>query len=106
MVTKFGMSDEIGPIVVDGKAAQTIFGERVDGSHRSEKMLETIDSEISKIIKRGLERARKVIEDYNDAFIEIAETLLQVETLEQSDYNKILEKYGIPIKELPKMKEA
>ena len=104
MVTKFGMSSEIGPIVVDGKPAQTIFGGHVEGSTRSEKMLETIDSEISKIIHRGLDRARGAIEEYNDAFIEIAETLLKVETLEQKEYNLILEKYGIPIKELPKTK--
>ena len=106
MVTKFGMSPEIGPIVVDGKPAQTIFGGRVEGSNRSEKMLETIDSEISKIIHRGLERARKVIDEYNDAFVEIAETLLKVETLEQKEYNVILEKYGIPIKEIPETKKA
>ena len=104
MVMKFGMSDEIGPIVVDGKPAQTMFGGRVEGSNRSEKMLETIDNEVSKIIHNGLKRAEEVMEKYNDAFVEIAETLLKVETLEQSDYNVILEKYSIPIKELPKNK--
>lgn len=106
MVTKFGMSDLIGPIVVDGKPAQTMFGDRVDGSERSEKMLESIDSEVSKIIHRGLERAQKVIDDYKDAFVDIAETLLKVETLEQSEYNEILKKHGIPLKELPQEKKA
>ncbi|MFT7328389.1 MAG: cell division protease FtsH [Crocinitomicaceae bacterium] len=106
MVMKFGMSPVIGPIVVDGKPARTIFGGQVEGSNRSEKMLETIDAEVSKIIHRGLERARKVVVDYNDAFVEIAETLLEVETLEQEDYNKILTKHGIAIKELPKIKKT
>ncbi|MCI5050774.1 MAG: ATP-dependent zinc metalloprotease FtsH [Candidatus Pacebacteria bacterium] len=106
MVMKFGMSSAIGPIVVDGKPAQTMFGGRVEGNNRSEKMLETIDEEVSKIIHRGLERARKVITEYNDAFVEIAETLLEVETLEQDSYNEILKKHGIAIKELPKTKKA
>lgn len=106
MVTKFGMSDLIGPIVVDGKPAQTMFGDRVDGSDRSEKMLESIDSEVSKIIHRGLQRAEEVIKEYKDAFVDIAETLLKVETLEQSEYNEILKKYGIAIKELPQTKKA
>ena len=98
MVTKFGMSDEIGPIVVDGKSAQTLFGERVDHFDRSPKMLETIDNEISKIIHRALKQAENVIDTYHDAFVEIAETLLKIETLEQDEYNKILKKYKIPIK--------
>lgn len=106
MVTRFGMSDIIGPIVVDGKPAQTMFGGRVEGSHRSEKMLETIDNEISNIIQEGLNRARKVISEHNDAFVEIAETLLKVETLEQSDYNEILKRHNIVIKEIPIIKKT
>jgi len=105
MVMKFGMSSEIGPIVVDGKPAQTMFGNRVEGNHRSEKMLETIDAEVSKIIQRGLNRAREVLNEYHDAFVEIAETLIKVETLEQKEYNEILTKHGIALKELPKIKE-
>lgn len=106
MVTKFGMSDLIGPIVVDGKPAQTMFGDRVDASDRSEKMLESIDSEVSRIIHKGLKRAEEVIANHKEAFVEIAETLLEVETLEQADYNKIIEKHGIPLKEIPKNKKA
>ncbi len=100
MVMKFGMSDAIGPIVIDGKPAQTMFGAQVEGSERSEKMLELIDSEVTKIIHTALERAEKVIQEHNTAFVEIAETLLTVETLEQADYNKILLKHNIPLKEL------
>lgn len=106
MVTRFGMSSEIGPIVVDGKPAQTMFGGRVEGSARSEKMLEMIDAEISKIIHRGLDRARKVLKEHNDAFVEIAETLIKVETLEQEEYNQIIKKHGIAIKELPEVKKT
>ena len=106
MVTRFGMSDSIGPIVVDGKASKTMFGGQVEGSARSEKMLETIDAEISRIIHDALSRAQGVIDEYHDAFVEIAETLLEVETLEQAEYNKILEKYNIPLKEIPKDKKA
>lgn len=104
MVMKFGMSDVIGPIVVDGKPSQTMFGGRVEGNSRSEKMLETIDAEISEIIHTALGRAQHVIDEYYDAFVEIAETLLQVETLEQEDYNKILEKHGIPLKRVKEEK--
>lgn len=106
MVTQFGMSDHIGPIVVDGKPAQTMFGGQVEGKHLSEKTMQDIDMEVSKIIHEGLEKAQNAINEYYPAFEEIAETLLKVETLEQDDYNRILEKHNIPLKELPKTKTA
>jgi cell division protease FtsH len=103
MVTKFGMSDKIGPIVVTGESSATMFGGHVPSTKRSDELLEKIDHEIKNIVERGLERAKESIENYYDAFVEIAETLLKVETLEQADYNKILEKYGIPLKENKKV---
>lgn len=98
MVTRFGMSDVIGPMVVDGERSKTLFGGEVNATRRSEKMLETIDSEIETIIKNSLKRAEKVIDDYYDAFVETAETLIKVETLEQKEYEEILVKYNIPLK--------
>jgi len=102
MVTKYGMSDVIGPIVVDGAASQTMFGGSVPAKNVSGEIMKTIDAEVKAIITEAEQRAQKVIDDYRDAFVEIAETLLEVETLEQEAYNKIIQKYGIPIKELPK----
>jgi len=103
MVTKFGMSDVIGPMVVDGQPAQTMFGSHVPGRKLSEETLKTIDAEVSDVIEHALKRATHVIEEYYDAFVEIAETLLEKETLEQDAYNMILAKHNIPIKELKKV---
>ena len=103
MVTKFGMSDSIGPIVVTGEAAKTLFGGQVSSSQRSDKLLEEIDAEIKSIVENGLKRAEIVIDDHYDAFVDIAETLLKAETLEQAEYNEILKKHGIPLKELKKV---
>lgn len=99
MVTRFGMSEKIGPIVVTGKASKTLFGGEVSGAERSPELLEKIDNEIKLIVERGLNRAEKVIEEYHDAFVDIAETLLKVETLEQAEYNEILKKHNISLKE-------
>ena len=106
MVTKYGMSEKIGPIVVDGAPARTMFGGQTPAKELSQKLMETIDAEVSRIVDDALIRAQKVIDEYRDAFVEIAETLLEVETLEQDAYNVIIAKYGIPIKELPKVKKV
>ncbi len=102
MVTKFGMSDTIGPVVVTGESSPTMFGGHVPSSKRSNELLQNIDVEIKSIVENGLKRAEKAIGQYYDAFVDIAETLLKVETLEQAEYNKILEKYNIPLKESKK----
>ncbi len=100
MVTKFGMNESVGPVVVTGESSPTIFGGHVPSSKRSDKLLETIDNEIRSIIEDGLSRAKNVLNEYNDAFVDIAETLLKIETLEHAEYNKILEKHGISTKEI------
>ncbi len=99
MVTKFGMSEAIGPVVVDGERSKTLFGGETAGAERSDELLQNIDVEVKTIVERGLERAKEVIEDYYDAFVEIAETLLEVETLERAEYDEILKKHQIPLKE-------
>lgn len=104
MVMKYGMSDVIGPVVVDGKPSRTVFGSTTQSKTQSQKMLQMIDQEVSSIVEEALQRAQSVLEEYKDAFVEIAETLLEVETLEQAQYNEILTKYGIPIKEIPEKK--
>lgn len=101
MVTKYGMSDVIGPIVVDGQASQTMFGGTVPAKNVSGEVMKTIDAEVKAIIIEAMSRAQEVIDTHRDAFVEIAETLLEVETLEQEAYNEIIKKHGIAIKELP-----
>jgi cell division protease FtsH len=105
MVTHYGMSDRIGPVVIDENPGKTMFGESVRGRQLSQNILEQVDQEVSRIIQEGLVRAQDVIDTHRDAFVDIAETLLEVETLEQHEYNEILKKHGIAIKELPTKKQ-
>lgn len=100
MVMKYGMSPAIGPIVVDGGVQKTMFGGQTSGKRQSEKLMQVVDAEVKRIIEESMVRAQEVVDTYRDAFVEIAETLLKVETLEQEEYNAIISKYGIPIKEL------
>ncbi len=99
MVMRYGMSEAIGPIVVDGGAQRTMFGGQVSGKRQSEKLMQVVDAEVKRIVDESMIRAQEVIDTYRDAFVEIAETLLQVETLEQDAYNEIIKKHGILIKE-------
>ncbi len=97
MVTRWGMSDLIGPVALAEGAAKSQYG---DSSERvySEAVSMKVDSEVSRIISDGLVSAKKVLTEHRKAFDAIAAKLIEVETLEQSDYEKILTAHGILLK--------
>jgi cell division protease FtsH len=101
MVTRFGMSDEIGPIALESDGGRTMFGRGMDGEEYSEKVSALIDAEVSKIMTGALATANKVLTDYRKVLDAIANKLIEVETLEQDEYNALITANGI----IPKKKE-
>jgi len=100
MVTRFGMSDVIGPIALVEGGGKPQWGEFSDKEY-SEKVSAKVDSEVSKIINDGIKSAEKVLSEHKKAFVAIAKKLIEVETLEQEEYEKIIVAHGI----MPKKKE-
>jgi cell division protease FtsH len=101
MVTKWGMSESLGPVAYEGNG-RTMFG--TEGIQADEFSLETqkkIDEEVMTIMKHSLERAQEALEKYRGALDAVAQKLLEVETLEQAEYNEIIIPFGL----VPKMKE-
>lgn len=101
MVTKWGMSDVIGPVALEGRDSEVMYG-RGFGNEYSEKMSDTIDQEVKKLIDEGLATAEKVLTEKRAVLDDMAKILIEKETLEQDEYNDFLKKHGIPLKELPK----
>lgn len=95
MVTKWGMSDLIGPIALEGNDGRALFGPGVDGRPHSEKTESMIDAEVSRIMSEAMARAEVVLTEHRKALDAVAEALLDVETLEQDEYNRIIEAHGI-----------
>jgi cell division protease FtsH len=99
MVTKWGMADSIGPIALEGNDGQAMFGRGVNPKEYSEKMSAHIDEEVSKIMNTALGRAEKVLTDNRNVLDAIAKRLIEVETLEQAEYNALVKSFGLKIKE-------
>lgn len=97
MVTRWGMSDLIGPVALVGGGGRVQFGEESNRDH-SEEIAKKVDSEVSRIINDGLQSAERVLTEYRKAFDAIAHKLIEVETLEQEEYEKILTAHGILLK--------
>ena len=102
MVTRWGMSDEIGPIALESDGGRTMFGRGVNDQEYSERVSALIDSEVSKIMNNALSVAKKVLTEKKVVLDAIADKLMEVETLEQDEYNAIILANGI----IPKKKET
>jgi cell division protease FtsH len=103
MVTRWGMSDLIGPIALGNDGGKLNWGEvRDDGF--SEVVSAKVDSEVSRIINDGIKSAEKVLTEHKKALDAIAHKLIEVETLEQEEYNKIIIANGIMPKKIDEAK--
>jgi cell division protease FtsH len=106
MVTKWGMSDAIGPIALEGNDGRALFGAGVDGRTHSEKTESLIDSEVSRIMSEAMARAEVVLKEHRKALDAVAEALLDVETLEQDAYDAIIRAHGIHPKKREKKEDV
>ncbi len=102
MVTKYGMSEKLGPIALEGSGGRAIFGGRgVDSREYSEDVSAKIDAEVSKIMNDSFARAREVCTTHRKALDSIAEELLIKESIERDDFEKLLILNGIKPKTKP-----
>lgn len=106
MVTKWGMSDLIGPIALEGNDGRALFGAGVDGRPHSERTESIIDSEVSRIMSEAMARAEVVLKEHRKALDAVAEALLDVETLEQDAYDAIIRAHGIHPKKREKKEDV
>jgi cell division protease FtsH len=91
MVTQWGMSDALGPMVY-GEEEGEIFLGRMVTTHRniSEATMQKVDAEVRRIIDEQYALARRLIEENRDKVIALAEALLEYETLEAEQIDDIM----------------
>ncbi|MFA6430530.1 MAG: ATP-dependent zinc metalloprotease FtsH [Candidatus Paceibacterota bacterium] len=101
MVTKYGMSDKIGPVALEGEGGRSLFGRGVSDKEYSDKVNAVIDSEVSEIIDSNMKRAEHILKEHKKALDAIATRLVETETIEREEFEKLLVANGI----VPKKKE-
>jgi cell division protease FtsH len=98
MVTRWGMSDLVGPLATASDGGRSAFNQNEGSSDLSEKWKAIVDEEVQRIAKEGLERATKVLTEHRKVLDAIAKKLIEVETLEQPEYEALISAHGIPLK--------
>ncbi len=97
MVTQWGMSDDLGPVGYHENQQEVFLGHSVTQSQNvSEETSRRIDQEIRRIVETGYTRAREVLEEHGDQLDRMAEALLEYETLNGDDIDKIMRGEPLP----------
>jgi len=100
MVTKYGMSDTLGPIALEGTGGRIIGGGMSEDRGYSLEIAKQIDDEVARIIQTGKNRAKEILLKHRKALDAVAKRLLEVETLEREEYEEILKVQGVEIQDV------
>ncbi|UCV10761.1 ATP-dependent zinc metalloprotease FtsH [Dechloromonas denitrificans] len=92
MVTRYGMSDALGPMVYGENEGEVFLGRSVT-THKSvsEATMQQVDAEIRRIIDEQYALARKILEENRDKVEAMTKALLEWETIDAEQINDIME---------------
>ncbi len=97
MVTKYGMSDKLGPVALEGTGGTMIGGGMSENRGYSAQVAKSIDEEVSRIIEEGKDKAREILTKYRTALNVISKRLVEVEAIERDEYEALLRQEGVEI---------
>jgi len=90
MVTRLGMSSDLGPMLYGQKEELIFLGREISEQRDySEAIAEKIDSEVRKIVDDSYKMAKKLLTKYRSQLDAVAQKLLEVETLTREDFEAI-----------------
>src|SRR6202140_2659479 len=91
MVTRFGMSDELGPISYGENQEEVFLGHSVSRTQSvSEATAQNIDSEVRRIVEEPYSRAKQILQERIDDLHVLAKGLLEYETLTGEEIKALL----------------
>ena len=96
MVTEWGMSDKLGPLLYGEPTQEVFLGHSVtQHKNMSDRTAQLVDEEIRRIVDESYERARVILTENIDQLHTLAKGLLEYETLSGDEINRLLR--GEPI---------
>ena len=92
MVTEYGMSDKLGPRTLGQKPEYVFLGREItEQRDYGDKIANEIDEEVHNLIQRAYSTAKKILTTNKAKLKEIATLLIERETLEEPDLDKLFE---------------
>jgi len=98
MITKFGMSDKIGPVALGQSQGGMFLGRDMSSTRDfSEDTAATIDVEVSELVDVAYKRATKVLSDNRTVLDEMAQMLIERETIDTEDIQDLLNRSEVKV---------
>jgi cell division protease FtsH len=90
MVTRLGMSAELGPMVYGQKEELIFLGREISEQRDySEQVAEKIDKEVRTLVSQAYDKARETLKKYRSQLDTVAQKLLEVETLSKEEFEAL-----------------
>jgi cell division protease FtsH len=90
MVTRWGMSQKLGPMVYGQKEELVFLGREISEQRDySEAVAQEIDGEVRRLITESYARARTLLTDYRDKLDAIARRLMEIETVDAAEFERL-----------------
>ncbi len=91
MVTKYGMSKDLGPLSYGANEDEIFLGKQITRQeHMSEETAKKVDSEVKKIVDAGYQRAKKILTEKLEDLHKLAKALLMYETLSGEEIKNLI----------------
>ncbi|MEK7647355.1 MAG: AAA family ATPase, partial [Patescibacteria group bacterium] len=99
LVTKYGMSEKIGPVAFSGDDELVFLGKEIGhAKNYSEEVAALIDSEVSRLMQDAFKTATKKIKEHKKALDAIANYLIEKETIERENFDSLVASVGLKFK--------
>ncbi len=92
MVTRWGMSERLGPVAYSNGEEHPFLGREMAHEHRafSEMTAQIIDEEVAKILHAAADQAKKILTEHPDKLVALADALLDREMLDTEEITEII----------------
>jgi cell division protease FtsH len=91
MVTKWGLSDRMGPLTYTEESGEVFLGRQVTQTKQvSDETAHAIDEEVRQVIESNYNRARTLLQEHLDRLHAMADALIKYETIDDSQIKEIM----------------
>ncbi|WP_448533266.1 ATP-dependent zinc metalloprotease FtsH3 [Parathermosynechococcus lividus] len=102
MVTRFGMSDRLGPVALGRQSGNVFLGRDIMAERDfSEETAATIDDEVRNLVDQAYRRAKEVLVNNRHVLDQIAQVLIEKETIDAEELQTILDRNDVKMAAIP-----